>query len=81
MSHHAHDVRLMPGLVDGIFHRLAGERQRMVLLSPRRVPGIERPIQRVRFNAYQAIANDKFTGHQIVSVLTPAAETFTGFLT
>jgi len=29
MSHQAHDVYLMPGLVDGIFHGLAIDRQRI----------------------------------------------------
>ena len=47
MSHHAHDVRLMSCLIGGIFHGFAIERHRRVLLPPRTVPGIERPIQRV----------------------------------
>ena len=80
MSYYAHDVRLMSRFVDGILHGLAVERHRFVLLPPRVVPGIERPIQRVGFNAHQAIANHKFAGHDIVSVLTPTAEAFAGLL-
>ena len=80
MSYHAHDVGLLPGLVEGIFHGLAIHRQCIVLRSPGLIPGIERPVQRPRFNAYQASANDKFAGHDIVSVLTPTAEAFAGLL-
>ena len=59
MPHHAHDVRLMPGRIEGVLHGLAIERQRIVLRPPGPIPVIERPIQRPRFNTYQAIANSK----------------------
>ena len=70
----------MSCLIGGILHGFAIERPRLVLLPPRVVPDIERPIQRVGFNAHQAIANHKFAGHDIVSVLTPTAEAFAGLL-
>src|SRR3990172_10570847 len=64
----------MPCLVGGILHGLAIDRQGIVLQPPGLIPGIECPIQRPRFNAYQAIANDEFAGNEIMSVLAPAAE-------
>lgn len=45
--------------------------RRRHLLAPRLVPGIERPIQRVRFNPHQTIADDPFAGHDIAPVLAP----------
>src|SRR2546426_7160135 len=80
MPDHAHDVGLMSGLVEGILHRLAIHGQRFVLGAPSLIPCIERQIQRPWLNPYQAVANHKFAGYDIASVLTPAAETFAGFL-
>ena len=62
MSHHAHDMRLLSGLVERILHGLAIERQGFVLHAPRLIPGLERPIQRSRVNTDQTIADHKFTG-------------------
>ena len=76
MPHDAHDVALLPGLVAGILHRLAIHRQGIVVDTPGLIPGIEGLIQGLRSKAYQAIVNDKFAGHHIVSVLTPTAEAF-----
>lgn len=81
MPDYAHDVCLMPRFIDGIFHGLAIHRQRVVLHPPCLIPGIKRPIQCVRFNADQAIANDEFTGDDIASLPTPATKAFAGFLT
>ena len=65
MSHHAHDMRLFPFFVDGVFHGLAIHRQRIVLRAPCPVPSVERTIQSIRFNAHQAIADDEFAGDDI----------------
>ena len=78
MPDHAHDVGLMLRLVEGILHRLAIHRQRLVLGAPGLIPRIERPIQRPRFDPYQAVSNHIFAGNDIASVLTPAAETLRG---
>jgi hypothetical protein len=67
-------------LVGGVLHGLAINRRRIVLHSPGPIPRIERPIQHTRFNAYQAIANDKFAGGDIVSILVPAAKALARFL-
>src|SRR5680860_1184990 len=80
MPNHAHDVCLMSRFVDGIFHGLTINRQRIVLLPPCLIPGIECPIQHVWFNTNQAVANDEFTGDDIASLLTPATEPLAGFL-
>ena len=80
MPHDAHDVALLPGLVASIVHRLAIHRQGLVVDTAGLIPGIEGLIQGLRSKAYQAIANDKFAGHDRVSVFTPTAEAFAGFL-
>ena len=63
-------------VVDRVLHGFTIHRQRLVVLAPRLVPGIERPIQRVRFNPHQTIADEKFAGHDIAPVLAPATEAF-----
>ena len=80
MADHAQDVGLIPGFVKGIFHGLAIDRQGLVLGPPGLIPGRKRLIQRARRNAHQAIANDKFTGDDIASVLPAAAEAPPGLL-
>ena len=80
MPDHAHDVRAMSGLVEGMLHGLAIHRQGLVVHPPRGVPGLERPIQRLWVNADQAIADDKFTRDDTVAVLTPTAEAYPGLL-
>lgn len=80
MPDHAHDVCLMSCLVESILHRFAIERQRLVLLPPGLIPGIECAIQLVWFDANQAIANDGFAGDHVVSLFTPTAEPFACFL-
>ena len=76
MADHTHDVRLPARVVDRVLHGFTIHRQRFVVLAPRLVPGIERPIQRVRFNPHQTIADDQFAGHDIAPVLAPATEAF-----
>jgi NADP-dependent 3-hydroxy acid dehydrogenase YdfG len=56
MPDHAHDVGLMPSLVEGILHRLAVHRQRLVWAAPGLTPRIERLIQHAGFNAYHSAA-------------------------
>ena len=50
MADHAHDVRLIAVIIQGILHRLAIQGERLVLDAPGLIPHIERPIQRPRFN-------------------------------
>ena len=80
MSHHAHDVRLLAGRVEGILHRLAIERQGLVVHPPGLIPGLERPIQGPGVNADETIADDKLTRDDAVSVLTPTPEAHPGLL-
>ncbi len=70
----------MSRFVDGILHGLAIDRQGIVLGPPGLIPGRKRLIQCARLDAYQAIANDKFTGDDIVSALPAAAEAHPGLL-
>ena len=76
MPNGAHNVGLIPLLVEGILHCLAVYRQRLVVCSPGLIPCIEPPIQHPRLNAYQAISNHRFARNDIASVLTPAVKTF-----
>src|SRR6266581_1676626 len=80
VPNHTHNVGLMPVIVEGILHRLPIHRQRVVLGAPGLIPCIERQVQRPRFNPYHAVANHKFAGNDIASVLTPAAKPLAGFL-
>src|SRR5438093_9598540 len=74
MPDHAHNVRLIAVLIQGVLHRLAIQGERLVLLAPGLIPQIQCPIQRSRFNPYHAVADHIFAGNHIVSVFTPAAE-------
>ena len=47
---------------------------------PGLTPRIVRPIQRPRFNPYQAVSNHIFAGNDIASVFTPAVKTFASVL-
>ncbi len=80
MADDAHDVRLIPRVVDRVLHGFAIHRQRTVVPPPRLGPSIERAIQRVGFNAHQAIADDKFTGNDITPLLAPTAKAFARLL-
>ena len=74
MSDNTEDMGLPPVIIDGVLHRLAVERQCLVGDAPGLAPMGELPIQRVRLDAHQAVADHEEAGHLVAALHAPTAE-------
>ena len=73
MANGAEDMGLATVFVDGVAHRFAVDGQAFVGFSMDGVPTLQGPIQALRIDADQHIANDRFAGDLIAAMAVAAA--------
>ena len=74
MAEDTHDVGLMAVPVDGVAHRFAVDGQAVIVPAIDCVPPLPGAVELGRVDADENIADDVFTGHQVVTAAAPAAE-------
>ena len=79
MADHAQDMSLMTLSIEGIAHRFTVDGQRGVVLAPGLTPALQSTVETNRIDPNHDIANDRFAGHDEVSVDPSAAKSLSGF--
>ena len=78
MAHDPHDVGLPALPINGVPHGLAIDGQGLVDGTMPGGPPLQGPIEGLRIDADQHIADDRFAGHHIAAVFAPAPEALPG---
>jgi hypothetical protein len=79
MSDDAHNVSLLPLLVNRVTHGFTVNGEALVFLPKRRIPFLESPIKFNRVNADQDVTDARFTGYEIAApFLSATAKAFSG---
>jgi hypothetical protein len=81
MAGHAHDMGLLAVGIAGIAHGFAVDGQHGVLWSEGLMVVFKSAVEMVGVDPNHDIANDRFAGHNVVSVDSPAAKSLSGFST
>ena len=77
MTDDAHDVGLTV-LIDGVTHGLAIDGEAFILPGVDPVPALKRPVEMVRFDTDEDIADEGLAGNNTAAVILPAAEALSG---
>ena len=80
MTDHAHDMRLMAVIVNGISHGFSVHGETVILRAIGLVPALEGTVKTDGINTEQAITDGKKTRHHRAPVFMPAVETLPGLL-
>ena len=76
VTDHAHDVSLLPRLVDRVAHRLAVDGEALIFLAESRVPLLQGEVEPDRIDPHQHIAEDGLAGNDITFLYVAAAKAF-----
>lgn len=81
MADHAHHMGLLAVGIAGIAHGFSVDGQHGVLWSEGLMVVFKSAVEMVGVHPNHDIANDRFAGHNVVSVDSPAAKSLSGFST